>query len=139
MGTLPSGLADLVTDEEDLARFLTSSSQFKSLVVKPSALLPSPKDRETSVFRHGAEPRESLWRLGREHAARDRNLHGVAIFKARHVRAVELEVTATEPPPRHASIVGWPWTDDPDLQKAAQKELAARIAQQAELLRPGKA
>jgi len=136
MGTLPSGLADFVTDEEDLARFLTSSSQFNALMVKPSALLPSPKGHETSVFRHGGEPRESLWRLGREHAAGGRNLLGVAIFKARHVRGADLEVVATEPPARHASIVGWPWTDDPDLQKAAQKERAARIAQQAAVLRP---
>jgi hypothetical protein len=106
------------------------------MMVKPSAWLPSPQDRETSVFRHGAEPRESLWELGRANAAGVRNLHGVAILKARQVRVADLDVLASEPPPRHASIVGWPWSNDPDLQKAAQKERAARSAQQAELLRP---
>lgn len=133
---LPSGLADLVSDDEDLARFLTSSGQSTSQIVKPSALLPSPKDRETSVFRHGREPRESLWELWRAQVAGERSLHGVAIFKARHVRAADLDVAATEPPPRHASITGWPWLADPDLQKAQQKERALLIAQQAELLRP---
>ena len=37
-----------------------------------------------------------------------------------------------DPPPLHADIVGWPWQeDDPDFEKAAQKELAALIAQNA--------
>ena len=134
MERLPSGLSDLVSDEESLARFLTSSSQFNAVMVKPSALLPSPKDRETSVFRHGGEPRESLWRVGRDNAAGDRHIHGVAVFKAKHVREADLDVTASEPPPRHASIGGWPWIDDLDLQKAAQKERAARIAQHAEVI-----
>lgn len=137
MGTLPSGLADFVADDEDLARFLTSSSQFNSKTLKSSALLPSPKDHETSVFRHGAEPREVLWEIGHEHAVGVRNLHAVALFKARHVRAALLDVAASEPPPRHASIQGWPRrTDDPDLQKAQHKELALLIAQHATVLRP---
>lgn len=137
MGTLPSGLADIVADEEDLARFLTSSSQFNAVTVKPSALLPSLSERETSVFRHGAEPRAALWEIGREHAARGRNLHGVAVFQAQHVRAASLEVAPSEPPPRHASIVGWPWrSDDPELRKAQHKELALAIAQHAKVLLP---
>jgi hypothetical protein len=137
MGTLPSGLADLVADEESLARFLTSSSQFNAVTVKPSALLPSPTDRETSVFRHGVEPRAALWAIGLEHAAGGRKLHGVAVFQAQHVRAASLEVASSEPPPRHASIVGWPWrSDDPELQKAQHKELALVIAQHAEVLLP---
>lgn len=133
---LPSGLADLVADDEDLARFLTSSGQSSSQVVKPSALLPHPRDRETSVFRHGPEPRESLLGLWHAEVASGRNLHAVAVFKARHVRAADLDVVATEPPPRHASIIGWPWLADPDLQKAQQKERALLIVRQAELLRP---
>lgn len=137
MGTLPSGLADLVADEEDLARFLTSSSQSNASGLKHSALLPSPAERETSVFRHGTEPRAQLWQLGADHVAGGRNLHGVAVFQARHVRAARLEVEASEPPPRHASIVGWPWPeDDPDLRRAKHKELALQIAQHATVLRP---
>ncbi len=134
---LPSGLPERVADSEPLARFLTSSSQFNAVMVKPSAFLP-PKDRNTSsVFRHGAEPRDGLWRIGSDHVAGQRTLHGVALVTARSVRDAFLEVEANEPPPRHADITGWPLIEaDPELTKAKQKEFAAVIAQYAELLRP---
>jgi hypothetical protein len=83
---LQSGLPEFVADEEDLARFLTSSGQFSARVTKPAAFLPSPRDRETSVFRHGSEPREALWAIGREHGAGDRTLHGAAIVKGFQIR-----------------------------------------------------
>ena len=136
MEMLPSGLSNVVEDEEDLARFLTSSRQFNAVMAKPAAFLPNPNDGETSVFRHGSDPRESLWRIGNEHVARDRTLHGAAIFKARHVRSALLEVVAQEPPPRHANIVGWPSSQiDPELGKAEQMERAALIARHADLVR----
>jgi hypothetical protein len=136
MATLPSGLDEIIAEDEDLARYLTSSSQFNALMVKPAAFLPSPKDQETSVFRHGGEPRDQLWAIGIEHAAGGRNLHAAAICKASHIRAAQLEVIAEEPPPRHAVIRGWPFSEtDPELQKAKQKELAALIASKAELVR----
>ena len=135
MRSLPSGLPEAVGDDEDLARFLTFSSQYTSLMAKPAAFLPNPKDRERSVFRHGREPREGLWQVARDHVIRDgHRLHGAALVKARDVREALLDVRATEPPPRHASIIGWPWLDDLELQKAQQKERAARLAQVSELL-----
>lgn len=133
---LPSGLAEIVGDEEDLARFLTSSSQFNTLGAKPSAFLPSPKVRATSVFRHGAEPRDSLWRVAREHLVGVRTLHGAAIVKAKYVRAAQLTVVAQEPPPRHANISGWPWSEtDPEMAKAEQRERALQVVQFAEVVR----
>lgn len=130
---LLSGLPDIVADDEDLARFLTSSSQFNTQMAKPAAFLPSPSDRETSVFRHGSEPRDALWTIGARDMAR--KVHGAAIVKARDVKAAPLEVIATEPPPRHAAITGWPWLDnDPEMQKAQQKELALLVASKAMLL-----
>lgn len=136
MATLPSGLEEIIGDDENLARYLTSSSQFNALMVKPAAFLPSPKDQETSVFRHGSEPRDNLWTIGDEYAAGGRNLHGAAICKARHVRDAQLDVMAEEPPPRHAAIRGWPFSEaDPELQKAKQKELATLIASKAEMVR----
>ena len=134
MATLTSGLPDLVADEEDLARFMTQSNQFNTQMAKPAAFLPSPQDRETSVSRHGNEPSASLWAIGLV-AAGCRNLYGAAIFKARTVRAAQLEVTADEPPPRHAVIRGWPVETDPELQKAMQKERAAIIASEAVVIR----
>ena len=136
MTMLPSGLEEIIADDEDLARYLTSSSQFNAVMAKPAVFLPNLKDRETSVFRHGSEPRDRLWAIGVEHAAGGRNLHGAAICKARHVRAAQLEVMAEEPPPRHAAIRGWPFFEaDSELQKAKQKELAAVISSKAELMR----
>jgi hypothetical protein len=135
MATLGSGLPDHVGDDEDLARYLTQSSQFNAIMAKPSAFLPSPRDRETSVSRHGSDPLDGLWALGVE-AAGPRNLHGAAIVKARAVREVHLHAEADEPPPRHAAIRGWPWDEaDPELQKAKQKEMALVIASQAVLVR----
>lgn len=135
MATLPSGLPERIDDDEALARFLTSSSQFNTLIVKPSAFLPNPKNGETSVFRHAAEPRDTLWEIGAIYVAGDRTLHGAAVFKARHVREARLEVKAHEPPARHANIVDWP-AAGADLQmiRAEQKERALVIAQFAELV-----
>lgn len=134
MSALPSGLPESVGDEEDLARFLFSSSQYTSAMAKPAAFLPNPKDRETSVFRQGRELREQIWRIGRAHAPGERTLHGAAVLTAHCVRSALLDVRASEPPPRHAAIVGWPWHEDQELRKAQQKECALLLAQSAELL-----
>jgi hypothetical protein len=132
---LVSGLPDIVADDEDLARFLTSSSQFNARMVKPAAFLPSARSRETSVFRHGSDPSDALWAIADIHMAEGRTLHGAAIVKALQVRAASLDVIAAEPPPRHAAIVGWPWLDsDAELQKAQQKQRATLIASKAALL-----
>jgi len=133
---LPSGLSDIVENEEDLVRFLTSDRQYSAVMIRPSAVEPNPRDRATSVFRHGRHPAESLWDIGINQVAGGRTLHGAAIFKAKHVRAALLEVLAQEPPPRHANITGWPWPeDDPEMGKAERKERAALIARHAELVR----
>jgi len=133
---LASGLPEHVGDEEDLARFLTSTSYFSSTVAKPPGFLPPVNDPETSVFRHGSEPRAALWAIGEEHAAVGRTIHAAAIVKALDVRAAQLDVAVDEPPPRHAVIRGWPSDDDPELQKAKRKERAVLIASKAVLLRP---
>ena len=132
---LPSGLSKHVGDDERLARFLTSSKQFNSKMVKPAAFLPNPKNNQTSVFRHDGSPVEDLWLLGHAHISGGRSLHGAAILRARGVRAALLEVVSEEPPPRHANIIGWPTDSDPVLEKAKRKECAELIAQYAQLLR----
>lgn len=131
---LASGLPEHVGDDEDLARFLTSTSQFNAQMAKPSAFLPS-KDHETSVFRHGGEPRAALWTIGEEHVAEKRTIYGAAIVNAGDVRAALLDVIAGEPPPRHAAIRQWPHHDDPELQKAQRKERAVQVASKAALFR----
>jgi hypothetical protein len=134
MPMLPSGLPDVVSDEEDLARFLVSSRWYNSKGAKPAAFLPNPKDWETSVFRHNGDPRDELWSLFTDHV-RGPSLHGAGIVKAHDVKSAELEVVASEPPPKHAAIRGWPWiANDPALQKAQQKERALLVAGKAVLL-----
>jgi hypothetical protein len=131
---LPSGLADVVSDEEDIARFLTQSSHFNKLMAKPSAFLPGRSDRETSVSRHCGSPIEELWEIGLA-AAGARSLYGAALFKVRAIKTAHLEIAADEPPPRHAIIHGWPWMEhDPALQKAQQLEAASVLASQSRLV-----
>ncbi len=123
---LPSGLPETIDD--DLVRFLVQSNQLTATSVKPAAFLPNPKDLETSVFQHAREPVETLWVLGLQ-AAGNRTLHGVAVVKASSVRAAQLDLASAEPPGRHAVIRGWPWNaQDPELQKAQQKEFALVLA-----------
>jgi hypothetical protein len=131
---LPSGLPELIGNEEDLARFLTQSSHFSSFGAKPSAFLPNPNDRETSVSRHGDNPEDRLWQLGAV-AAGGRNLHAVAILKSASVLEADLTSTSDEPPDRHAVIGGWPWNDeDPEMQKAMQKKRAVVLASKSKVV-----
>lgn len=128
---LPSGLPDTVGDGEDLARFLTQSSQYSSNGVKPGAFLPHPQTQDASVSRHGAAPLDTLRQLGIA-AANGRALHGAAIIKAGIVRRVGLTVDSDEPPQRHALIHSWPRVpSDPELQKAKQRDLALTLASEA--------
>lgn len=127
MVQLLSGLPENVSDDEDLARFLTVSGHFNTIGIRHIAFMPNPKDGETSVFRHAAKPAKELWRIGDANIVNG-TLHGAAIIKAKDVRVNELTVLSDEPPLRHAAIQNWPMDNDPDLRKAHQKELALRLA-----------
>lgn len=132
MSTLPSGLPENVADNETLARFLTSSSHYNTVGVKPGAFLPNPQDRQTSVFRHGQSPEDSLWKIGEAVTHQSgRSLHGAAFILAGDVRAAELEVLSEEPPPRHANLMNWPSYYVPALEKALHKEIALVLAEKA--------
>lgn len=134
MAPLPSGLPEAIGADEDLARFLFSDRHYNTTMVKPAAFLPNPKERESSVSRHGKTPLAALWALG-QLAAGARRLHGAAMFKPTAAQDAGLVVEASEPPDRHAAIRGWPWNDaDPELQRAQQKEKAVVLASQSERL-----
>lgn len=140
MNILPSGSPEHVDDSEDLSRFLTSSNDFVESkgIVKPRVFLPNPKNHETSVFRHGADPVENLWQIAATEIPPERTVHGAGIVKAGVVRKADLEVIADENPPngpRHANIVGWPvLPDDPEEQKNIWKDRANVIAREASLI-----
>ena len=149
MDALPSGLPERVADEEPLARFLTSSSQFNSSSVKPGAFIPQVGSVRVSVYRHGSMPDGALWELAARHIeSGGRRVHGVAIASASVVRAAHvstsvdgsalpaLDVEADDTPPMHANIVGWARADEDAVEpKAANKALAMAIATRAELIR----
>jgi hypothetical protein len=140
MNSLPSGLSEHVGDSEDLCRFLTSSGDFLANrgIVKPRVFLPNPKNLETSVFRHGAEPASGLWEIASNEIPPERSVHGAGIVKAGVVRKVALEVIADETPPngpRHANIIGWPLdSNDPEEQKSRWKDLANAVSKEANLV-----
>ena len=43
MGMLPSGLPNIVGDDEEITRFLTQSSHYNSAMPKPAAFMPDRK------------------------------------------------------------------------------------------------
>ena len=105
MEVLPSGLPESVADTEDLARFLPQLNYFNQAGVKPVAFLPNPKSLETSDFRHGGDDIPNLRRIGQENISSDRTIYGAAFVKASHVRAVMLQVLASDPPPPATPIL----------------------------------
>jgi len=123
---LPSGLPELIGADEDLARFLTQSSQFTKVMVKPAAFLPS-SSGETSVSRAGPEifgaaVGDRACGRGQTDPIRSRHLKAAAV-------TAPLRVDADEPPPCHAALRGWPvQATDPQLQKAQRKRLAEFLA-----------
>jgi len=127
---LASGLPEQVADAEPLARFLTSDSQFNREFAKPSGFLPGPRDGNTSVFRQAACPAQVLWDTADREIGTERRAKAAALLTAMQVRQASLDVVASEPPPRHADISGWPDVPhDPDAARARRKELALLLAQ----------
>lgn len=131
---LYSALPEAIDGEETVARFLTSSSHYSAAnrLVKGVAFMPESGARETSVFRHAGSPVDELQALGITHVAAavtGRRLHGAALITAAAVRRCGLDTICAEPPPRHAAIRGWPWTEsDPELRKGRHKEIANDLA-----------
>ena len=133
---LASGLPEHVADEEPLARFLTSDSQFNQRMAKPAAFMPGPMDGNTSVFRQSPELVQALWDTADRELGNVRHVRAAALLTAADVRQAGLEVIASEPPPRHADITRWPEVaNDAEATKAQCKELALVLVQVATLCR----
>ncbi len=132
--SLPSGLPEVVANDEPILRFLTNRNHYNTSAVKPPAFTPNPKDGCLSVARHNAEPIDASERMARE----DFNLPkavGVARLPAKAFRKEGLDFRADDTPPRHADVIDWPWReDDPEYGKSERKLIAAALAQQAERL-----
>jgi hypothetical protein len=116
-----------VLPDENLARFVTTSSWLRAdRTVKPDAFIP-PKDLQFSVTRHLDLSEEQLWQIGRAVVSvvaekRTASLHGRADLHARTVSSFSLIV---EPA---AHITGWP------LEKSARKNMAQQLAAAAKFI-----
>ncbi len=119
----------MVAGDEEVARSIMSSSWVAKEKgrIKHNAYLPAPDD-DTSVFRSTNFSAAAVRALMSDSRLTD---HGAAIVVADKIRASGLDAIASEPPPRHANIRGWPRSADPDEQKAKRKEAAIRIAEHA--------
>lgn len=128
---LPSGLVEEVSNNEQISRFLTSSSHFNSTAIKPSAFLPNRNDGRLSVARHRGSPDDEVLKIALEGFGLPK-CKGVGVLLAEEIRAVELDLEAMEPPLRHADIINWKWAkDDPAFGKSENKFKAAKLAQKA--------
>lgn len=127
--TLPSGLPETVSDEEQIARFVLFSGWFSSNGVKAEAFLPNPKNGDTSVSRTRDMSLEGIRQTGISVAKqRQATFYGHASLQVRSVTKLNLAVVPQEPPDAHANIANWPSVPgDPSATKAKWKLLANEL------------
>lgn len=118
-----------IDSKEDLTRFIFNQNEFGRNAtphyVKGRAFEPRADNLETSVFRTSELDENGFWEVGaRVHRDRPLNLHlyGGATVSVETIVNVGLNVKPSEPPERHALIVGWP------NEKSHRISLAQQIA-----------
>ena len=130
---LESGRAEDVGDQEHLARFAISKSQFsrQSRRPKPALLSPNPYV-ELSLSRIDGLPSEKVQELGDDVAVKRGKLAalGYAAMKAEMPRAVGLDVIADEPLLHHCNITGWADSTDPAEKKRCQIQTAKALIEE---------
>lgn len=152
MTPLPSGLPDLVADDEVLARhvFTSNKSDLRSdkdgnLSAKYNAFMPQPTEHGwlRSVTRTLAlDGQVGIERNGQEVGQMgdpQRVLHATILVTAAAVRSVvvrdkdrkpvgSMDVLADEPPDHHAHLVNYPERIEGENPKELQKEVAQDLA-----------
>jgi hypothetical protein len=90
-----------------------------------AAFMPNPKNRETSVYRILGISDKEIWEIGDREVGQNRGkpILGRADVGASFVIKKGLNVVPSEPPVRHANIVGWP--EEKSEQRLIALELAA--------------
>ncbi|WCL50755.1 hypothetical protein [Leptospira sp. GIMC2001] len=130
-----SGLSKKVSDHERVIRFFKDSNSYNSRFVKAQAFLPRPNHHtqhlEVSVFRDQSEDIE-YWKQRNKEILSNSQLHGFARISVRSIRMFDLELDADDTPPAHANIIQWPIDSDLTLQKAIHKQIAQKLASNAE-------
>jgi hypothetical protein len=125
-------VAELNADDR-LSRFIVTDRHFARAAghVRRRAFEPSKRDNSTSVFETTGLSNESVWSIGDEHVAGPRGpVLARGDIAVSHVRESGLVVERSDPPPRHASIIGWP----PDKHEVMS--MCEKLAKRATLVLP---
>lgn len=100
-----------IDSSENLSRYVIYRKYIRPSdgTARPAAFMP-PDNGELSVFRTTTVSEEAVWEIGdREVASKiGRPILGRADILCGKILSLHLEVHASEPPPRHANITGWP-------------------------------
>lgn len=133
---LPSGREKHVADDESLARFAISKSQFSRVTNRPKPNLLSPTPHvELSLSRIDALDSGTIQELGDDVAAKrgKEKALGYAELEAKSPRSVGLDTISDEPPPHHANITGWSDAADPAEKKRMQLEKAKLLVEKCQM------
>lgn len=116
---------------ERLSRFILKKDYIKRAKnrVSPQAFVPSPRTRETSVYRTERCAEQTIWEIGDTYVTALHPEHKPVLGRgdliAQEVFNHQIRVVSSpHPHPRHANIVGWPAEPEKILMIAT--ELADR-------------
>jgi len=116
-----------VTPSEVLSRIIMERKwcSLSDNRVKYAAFMPNPKNGETSVFRISGISDREVWEIGHREVGlkRDKPVLGRGDIGTSFVMTKGLNVVPSEPPVRHANIVGWP--EEKSEKRLIALELAA--------------
>jgi hypothetical protein len=122
-------MVEPVTPSEVLSRFIMQTNWYRlsDNRVRYAAFMPNPKNGETSVYRISGISDREVWEIGDREVGlrRDKPILGRADIGASFVITKGLNVVPSEPPIRHANIIGWP------EQKSEQRLVAIELAAEA--------
>ena len=122
-------MVEPVTPCEVLSRFIMQTNWYRlsDNRVRYAAFMPNPKNGETSVYRISGISGREVWEIGDREIGlkRDKPILGRADIGVSFVITKGLNVVPSEPPIRHANIIGWP------EQKSEQRLVAIELAAEA--------
>jgi len=120
-------MVEPITQSEVLSRFIMQANWYRlsDNRVRYAAFMPNPKNGETSVYRISGISDREVWEIGDREVGlkRDKPILGRADIGASFVITKGLNVVPSEPPVRHANIIGWP--EEKSEQRLVALELAA--------------
>jgi hypothetical protein len=122
-----------ISDTEPLTHYIYDSDDFTESThrIDWRVFLPPKKGNfthEFSAFRIEGMTEPEVWELGDTSSGRHTLARGD--FRAPDVRKCrtngwKLDIEPSEPPPRHASIIGWPPVEERDARKSLAQLLRA--------------